>query len=135
MARVLVVDDDPDTLDVLELSISLGGFDTLCASDGVQALELARSHRPDLIILDNMMPIMDGLETTRRLREDPELAHIPIIMATARILDSDVWEGWCAGVDAYLLTRAWNQHVPNAQRVLDLLRRFDMIPRPTKSAL
>lgn len=100
--RVLLVDDDEATLDVLEFSLALEGHEVLRASDGQQGVELARLRRPDLIILDMMMPIMDGLDSARALREDLATRDIPIVMLTARALEQDMWDGWAAGIDSYV---------------------------------
>lgn len=100
--HVLLVDDEPSILELLELSLSLDGHDISRATDGQEALRIAGERRPDLVILDTMMPEMDGLEVAQRIREDQELRSIPIIMLTARSQEADVWRGWQAGVDSYL---------------------------------
>lgn len=101
-ARVLIADDDEDVRAYLEITLSLAGYDTLEAGDGVEALERARREGPDLVLLDVMMPRMDGLEVLRRLREDARTAHLPIVMLTARGQSSDTVEGLDAGADSYL---------------------------------
>jgi len=103
MAQVLIVDDDPRNLDVLDIALRLEGHDTIRAVNGRQALDLADRHLPDLIVLDSMMPELDGIEVARELRGDPRFRQTPVIMATARALDADIWEGWQAGVDSYLV--------------------------------
>lgn len=102
MARILLVDDDPATLDVLEFSLSLDGHETARALDGRQGLDEVTRFSPDLVILDSMMPVMDGLTTARELRADPRTARIPIVMLTAKAMASDVWAGYQAGVDSYI---------------------------------
>lgn len=99
---VLVVDDDPPILDLLELSLSLDGHTVIRASDGAEGLRLARERNPDLVILDAMMPEMDGLEVARQIRLDEALQELPIIMLTAKSQEQDVWRGWQCGVDSYL---------------------------------
>ena len=100
--HVLLVDDEPPILDLLELSLSLDGHEISRALDGAEGLRLAAERRPDLIILDTMMPGMDGLEVARRIRQDDALQSIPIIMLTAKSQETDVWRGWQSGVDSYL---------------------------------
>lgn len=100
--HLLLIDDEPSILDMLELSLSLDGHRTSRATDGAEGLRLAREERPDLIILDVMMPEMDGLEVARRIRLDEALRGTPIIMLTAKTQEADVWRGWQAGVDSYL---------------------------------
>ena len=102
MARILLVDDDPSTLDVITFTFSLEGHQTLTAENGQQAIDVARRDRPDLIVIDSMMPVMDGMTATRILRETPELCHVPIIMLTAKAMDADIWAGWQAGVSSYI---------------------------------
>lgn len=100
--HVLLVDDEPPILDLLEMSLSLDGHEISRALNGGEGLRLAEERRPDLIILDTMMPVMDGLEVARRIRQDDALRAIPIIMLTAKSQETDVWRGWQSGVDSYL---------------------------------
>lgn len=102
MVRILLVDDDALTLDMLDFCMVLDGHETLRAENGREAIEAARRNRPDVIVLDSMMPVMDGLEAARRLRDDAETSGIPIIMLTARSTDADVWSGYQAGVASYV---------------------------------
>jgi signal transduction histidine kinase len=98
---LLVVEDTPDVARVIRLALH-HEYRILVAGDGEQGLELARRHRPSIIITDWMMPRMDGLELTRRLRSDPELRHIPIVMLTARNDLGDKLRGLDTGVSAYV---------------------------------
>lgn len=100
--KILVVDDDVDTLRLVGLMLQRQGYDIAAASSGRQALSMARSEDPDLIILDVMMPDMDGYEVTRRLRSDQGTATIPIIMFTAKTQIDDKVSGFEAGADDYL---------------------------------
>jgi two-component system alkaline phosphatase synthesis response regulator PhoP len=99
---VLVVDDEDDILDLLQYNLRRDGFQTVVARDGREALRQAQHEAPDLVILDIMMPEMDGLETCRRLRQDPRLRHIPIMMLTARSGEDDHIRGLDVGADSYL---------------------------------
>ncbi|TMK18558.1 MAG: response regulator [Actinobacteria bacterium] len=101
--RVLVVDDDRVIQQLLQVNLELEGYDVVAtASDGNEALDKVASLKPDLVILDIMMPKMDGLEVTRRLKAQPKLAKIPIILLSARAQDLDIREGLDIGADAYL---------------------------------
>lgn len=100
--HILLVDDEEPILDMLELSLSMDGHQISRAIDGTQGLRLAAEQRPDLIILDTMMPGMDGLEVARRIRQHDVLHSTPIIMLTAKSQEEDVWRGWQSGVDSYL---------------------------------
>ena len=99
---ILVVDDEEDLLSLLEYNLKQEGFHVLLARDGVAGLEKAREHMPDLIILDIMMPKMDGIEMCRRLRQDAHLRTIPVMMLTARTEEEDQVEGLDVGADIYL---------------------------------
>ena len=100
--KILIVDDDLDTLQLVGTTLERQNYDILAAKDGEQGLEMATREIPDLILLDIMMPKMDGYEVTRRLRENPKTAKIPIIMFTAKAQVEDKVEGLDAGADDYL---------------------------------
>jgi DNA-binding response OmpR family regulator len=101
--RVLVVDDDRVIQQLLEVNLQLEGYDVVArASDGSEALEKIARLKPDIVILDIMMPKMDGLEVCRRLRENPDTATIPVILLSARAQDLDIREGLDIGASAYL---------------------------------
>lgn len=100
--RILIVDDDVDSLKLIGLMLQRQGYDVLVANSGQQALAKTRAERPDLVILDVMMPDMDGYEVCRRLRHDPATQPIPIIMFTARSMVDDKVAGFEAGADDYL---------------------------------
>ena len=99
---ILVVDDEQDIRDLLVFNLKREGYATLEAADGCTALELARSRRPALILLDVMLPRMDGLAVCRELGKDRSTEHIPIIMLTARGDDVDRIVGFELGADAYV---------------------------------
>src|SRR5262249_19140684 len=98
--RVLVVDDEASIREGLAPYLALAGYDVLEALDGVEALRVAHSTPPDLIILDLMLPGIDGLEVCRRLRE---FSAVPILMLTARREEGDKVEGFRAGTDDYVV--------------------------------
>lgn len=100
--KILIVDDDLDTLKLVGLILQRHGYQIVAANGGGQALAKATTERPDIILLDVMMPDMDGYEVTRRLRADTAVAHIPIIMFTAKTLLDDKVAGFEAGADDYL---------------------------------
>jgi pilus assembly protein CpaE len=100
--KILIVDDDLDTLKLVGLILQRHGYDLVAANGGLPALQKAAAERPDIILLDLMMPDLDGYEVTRRLRADTSLAHIPIIMFTAKTMLDDKVAGFEAGADDYL---------------------------------
>ncbi|MCP3998796.1 MAG: response regulator, partial [bacterium] len=87
--RILVVDDDPDILQFVEMNLDMEGFDAQTALSGRIALEEARERPPDLILLDVMMPELDGLTVLRRLRSSPATSSIPVVLLTAKALAED----------------------------------------------
>lgn len=101
-ATILIVDDEDDILDLLQYNLDQEGFATEVARDGVEALEKARALDPDLIILDVMMPKMDGIEACRRVRQDAHLRTTPILMLTARTEEEDQVAGLDVGADIYI---------------------------------
>jgi diguanylate cyclase (GGDEF)-like protein len=100
---ILVVDDDEDIARFVGVNLKLHGFDVAHARDGQEALEMIEQRRPDLAIVDLMMPRIDGVELTRRLRADPMTAVLPVIMLTARGLTVDKVVGLTAGADDYIV--------------------------------
>ncbi len=103
MARVLVVDDDDLLVELVRYSLEAHGHDVLAAPDGVRALELLGREPVDVIVLDGILPGLDGLEVLRRLRSDPKTADIPVVMLSARRQERDVLGGLSSGADDYLV--------------------------------
>ena len=99
---ILAADDDEDILQLVVFRLERSGYTVLQARDGEEALALAVAERPDLAVLDVMMPKMDGFEVTRRLRAEEATKSMPIILLTARAQDADVQRGFDAGADDYL---------------------------------
>jgi len=101
-ARILVADDNPDNRDIFRARLAAHGYEILTARDGAEALVIAHAAQPDLLLLDVMMPNLDGIEVCRRLKGDAALSFMPIIMVTARTGSQDVITGLDAGADEYL---------------------------------
>jgi DNA-binding response OmpR family regulator len=99
---VLAADDDEDILELVAFRLERSGYTVLRARDGQEALDLALEARPDLAVLDVMMPKLDGFELTRRLRAEEATRRMPIILLTARAQDTDVDQGFDAGADDYI---------------------------------
>jgi DNA-binding response OmpR family regulator len=99
---VLIADDDKDIVRFVELNLRLEGFEVVVANDGQDALDKARDVRPSLILLDTMMPCLDGYEVCSRLRDDRSDPPIPVIMLTAMSLDSDRAMAFSAGADDWV---------------------------------
>lgn len=103
MPHILVADDDLDIARLVSFQLKYHGFEVSLAHDGAAALERARTRTPDLILLDWMMPGMDGLECLTALKADPRLRRVPVILMTARAQQADVDAGISAGAAAYLV--------------------------------
>src|SRR5436305_271685 len=101
-AKILVVDDNGANRDILDARLRAHGYDILQAADGEEALSATHKHLPDLILLDIMMPKIDGIEVCRRIKSDPTLPFTPIILVTAKSDGKDVVAGLEAGADEYL---------------------------------
>lgn len=100
--HILVVDDEPDLLELVHYNLTRGGYEVKCVKSGEEALAYSQTHIPDLIILDVMLPGIDGLETCKRLRQDVRTGTLPILMLTARSEEADMVAGLELGADDYL---------------------------------
>jgi two-component system OmpR family response regulator len=103
MARVLVVDDDPDIRVAIAEALKIAGYDVGSAATGAGALAVCRQQCPDLVLLDQMLPDLDGLEVCRRLRDEPSTSRVPIVFVTARTGEQDRVRGLAAGADDYVI--------------------------------
>lgn len=101
--KILVCDDDEMLVELLRYRLGGRGFEVLTARNGGEGLELARAERPDAIVLDAMMPVMDGYQVLRQLRADADLADIPVIMLTARRQEQDIVGALELGANDYLV--------------------------------
>lgn len=101
--RILIVDDERDLVDLLKARLEAQGFEVVTAYDGQEGLEKAKEEKPDLILLDVMMPKMDGYQVCRFLKFDEAFKQIPIIMLTARGQEQDQKKGMEVGADAYVI--------------------------------
>ena len=102
MAKILLADDTVDARVIYRTIFEYGGHAVIEAADGVEAVEKAREHCPDIVVMDVTMPVMDGLEAIRRLKADVATRLIPVLVLTAHALASDREEAAQAGADAYL---------------------------------
>ncbi len=102
-STIMVVDDHPDVVDILRITLESKGFNVRCAYSGKDLFAGLEELKPDLIILDIMMPEMDGLKVLARLRENSDTASIPVILLTAMVQQEDVIEGYKTGADYYIM--------------------------------
>lgn len=105
--KILVVDDERHIVRLVQVNLERAGYQIVTAYDGVEALEKVKSEDPDMVVLDVMMPRMDGFEVLKNLQADPRTQDIPVIMLTAKAQDADIFRGWASGVSSYL-TKPFN---------------------------
>jgi len=119
--KILVVDDEEDILELLKYNLSREGYQVLCTTSGEKTLNLVKTETPDLIVLDLMLPDMDGLEVARRLKDNPHTKNVPIVMLTAKGEEADIVTGLELGADDYV-TKPFSPRILLA-RVRAVLRR------------
>ncbi len=120
--KILAVDDEKHIVRLVQVNLERAGYEVVTANDGREALQKVKDEQPDLVVLDVMMPYMDGFEVLQSLRRNPETADIPVIMLTAKAQDADVFKGWQSGVDCYL-TKPFNpmELITFVKRIFDSL--------------
>jgi two-component system phosphate regulon response regulator PhoB len=123
---VLVVDDEKDLVELVGYNLQRSGYHVITASSGTEALDLARTHKPDLLLLDLMLPGLEGTEVARRLKADPATSSIPIVMLTAKGEETDVVVGLTLGADDYVAK-------PFSMKIL--LARLNNVLRRTETAV
>ena len=132
-ASILIIEDDPDIVELLQYNLEKESYSVRTANDGESGLQAARRYKPDMILLDLMMPGMDGLEVCQHLRQDSSTATIPLMMITAKSEESDVVSGLELGADDFLSKPFSPREV--VARVRALLRRGQRDSKPTKTRI
>jgi len=130
MSKILVVDDDPAILELVKVNIELMGHEVITTNDGTKGFALAKQELPDLIVLDVMMPEVDGFTVAQRVRQNEDTKEIPILMLTALGMLQDKVQGFNSGVDDYLVKPFELEELK--VRVKALLRRSTSIPESLK---
>jgi DNA-binding response OmpR family regulator len=105
--KVLIVDDEPDVLLLCKVNLEFEGYSVIEARNGVEALDKVKEHNPDLVLLDIMMPDLDGWQVLSLLKDDPATAQIPVVMLTAKVQERDQIRGWSEGAADYV-TKPFN---------------------------
>jgi DNA-binding response OmpR family regulator len=124
--NILVVEDEKDLADLITYNLQRNGYDVVCAADGQSALDMAAKQPPDLVLLDLMLPGVDGTEVARKLKGDARTSHIPIVMLTAKGEETDVVVGLTIGADDYV-TKPFSMKILLA-RLATVLRRTEVAP-------
>lgn len=122
--KILVVDDEEDILELVRYNLQREGYSVVCAGSGEEAMKMVQVEMPDLLVLDLMLPEMDGLEVTRRLKKNPGTAAMPIVMLTAKGEEADVVTGLEMGADDYV-TKPFSPRILSA-RIRAILRRQEI---------
>lgn len=129
---ILVVDDERDLLDLIEYNLKKEGYDVLKAEDGLDGIRMAKKYKPDLVLLDIMMPQMDGLEACEQIRADEEIKHTPIIFLTAKSDEKTEVQGLNLGADDYLTKPISTAKL--VSRISAVLRRLESSQNESGSA-
>jgi DNA-binding response OmpR family regulator len=116
--RILVVDDDPDIFEIVQVNLEGAGFDVIGASNGVEALRRIRRDNADLVVLDVLMPEMDGWEVLREVEADPRTAGVPVIMLTCKSEDSDILRGLEEGAVEYVTKPFYPENLIASVKIL-----------------
>jgi DNA-binding response OmpR family regulator len=119
MKRILAVDDEPHILRLVSFSLSSHGFEVVQASDGMSAIDVAEREQPDLILMDVMMPILNGYDACERIKANPKTAHIPVVMLSAKSQAAEQVEGLNRGALCYITKPFTPKEL--VQQVSDLL--------------
>ena len=106
MKKILIVEDTPDNLEMMRVLFTAEGFDVCSASDGAAAVNLAQTYLPDLIVMDIQLPVFDGYEATRRIKNIDVLAGVPVLAVTSYAMADDYQRCQAAGCDAYMVKPA-----------------------------
>ena len=105
--KILAVDDERNIVRLIQVNLERAGYEVITAFDGREALKKIEEERPDMVVLDVMMPYMDGFETLKQIRANPATRSMPVVMLTAKAQDQDVFQGYSKGADIYL-TKPFN---------------------------
>lgn len=127
MNKILVIDDDDSVNELIKINLELSGYEVLSANDGIKGFAIAKQEKPDLIVLDVMMPDVDGYTVAKRIRENDDIKDTPIIMLTALGMLQDKVKGFDIGVDDYLVKPFEIDELK--VRVRALLKRSDKMPK------
>lgn len=127
MNKILVIDDDEAVNELIKINLELSGYEVFSANDGTKGFAIAKQEKPDLIVLDVMMPDVDGYTVAKRIRENDEIKDTPIIMLTALGMLQDKVKGFDIGVDDYLVKPFETEELK--VRVRALLKRSDKLPK------
>jgi CheY-like chemotaxis protein len=99
---ILVADDDPDILSIVSMSLETQGYSVLRATNGREAVDLAKSHHPDLVLMDMMMPVVSGYEAVAEIKNDPQTTNITIVGLSAKAMATDMERATDVGIDGYI---------------------------------
>jgi DNA-binding response OmpR family regulator len=103
MAKIVIAEDEPDIRDLITFTLRFAGYEVIAGNNGEEGYELTKKEKPDLVMMDVRMPKLTGYEACKRIKADPELAHIPVIFLSAKGQESEISSGLEAGAEEYLL--------------------------------
>jgi DNA-binding response OmpR family regulator len=103
MAKIVIAEDEPDIRDLIAFTLRFAGYEVVTGSNGEEGYELTRKEKPDLVMMDVRMPKMTGYEACKKIKADPEIAHIPVIFLSAKGQETEISSGMDSGAEEYLL--------------------------------
>ena len=103
MAKIVIAEDEPDIRELIAFTLRFAGHEVITGANGLEGFELAKQHKPDLVMLDVRMPKMTGYEACQSIKAAPEIAHIPVIFLSAKGQESEIEQGLAVGAEQYLL--------------------------------
>jgi DNA-binding response OmpR family regulator len=122
MAKIVIAEDEPDIRELITFTLRFAGHEVIAGSNGLEGYELTKKERPDLAMFDVRMPKMTGYEACQRIKEDPEIAHTPVVFLSAKGQESEIEQGMSVGAEEYLLKPfAPDQLV---ERIREILKKF-----------
>ncbi len=103
MAKIVIAEDEPDIRELIAFTLRFAGYEVITGSNGLEGYELTKQHHPDLAMFDVRMPKMTGYDACKKIKADPEIAHIPVVFLSAKGQETEIEQGLASGADDYLL--------------------------------
>ncbi|MCG2787087.1 MAG: response regulator [Anaerolineae bacterium] len=122
MAKIVIAEDEPDIRELIAFTLRFAGHEVITGANGQEGYELAKQHKPDLIMLDVRMPKMTGYEACQNIKAEPEIAHIPVIFLSAKGQETEIEQGLSVGAEQYLLKPFAPDQL--TQQVTEVLRKY-----------
>jgi CheY-like chemotaxis protein len=122
MAKIVIAEDEPDIRELVAFTLRFAGHEVITGANGQEGYELAKEHKPDLVMLDVRMPKMTGYEACQSIKAEPEIAHIPVVFLSAKGQESEIEQGLAVGAEEYLLKPFAPDQL--TQKVTEVLKKY-----------